>query len=88
MRNHEENGTSFMTVLFSPGSPDILLVLGVIFFFKGLISICTGVALTRVGRTIRRAKEPKAFWRLFAWDCLIGVCSVGYFLYKLYALSN
>jgi hypothetical protein len=37
---------------------------------------------------IHRAKEPKEFWGLVATDYLIGVCSIAYFLYKVYALPN
>ena len=64
--------------------PYIYLTLGVIFFLTGVVSTCTGVVLaTRFGRVIYRATQPKEFWEGVVTYYLIGVCFVGYFLYKV-----
>ena len=66
----------------------IFLILGVISLCVGMVSTCTGVAWARYGRVIYRAKEPRQFWEDVATCYLIGVCFIGYFLYKVYELSN
>jgi hypothetical protein len=42
----------------------------------------------RFGRVVYRAKEPKQFSSLVAMYYLGGLGFVGYFLYKVYGLSN
>jgi hypothetical protein len=69
------------------GPPYIFLILEIVLFFLGLVETCTGEAWTRLGRVTYRAKEPKQLWRLIAMY-LAGVCFIGYFLYKVYMLSN
>ena len=67
---------------------DPYLIVAVLFFFKGLIAIFTGIALTRVGYTVHRTKDPKEFWQLTAIDFLAGGGFIAYFLYKVYALAH
>ena len=68
--------------------PYALLVFGAISFFLAVGGTCTGEAWARFGRVVYRAKEPKKFWRLVAMYYLGGICFIGYFLYKVYGLSN
>jgi hypothetical protein len=65
-----------------------LLIFGVFSFFLAVSGTCTGEAWARFGRVVYRAKEPKKFWRLVSVYYLGGVCLIGYFLYKVYGLSN
>jgi hypothetical protein len=65
--------------------PYIFLMLGVISLSVGIVSTYTGVTWARFGRVIYRAKEPTDFWWDVATCCLIGVCFIGYFLYKVHA---
>ena len=39
--------------------------------------------MLKLGRVIRRNEEPKEFWEDVVACYLIGVCFVGYFLYKV-----
>ena len=68
--------------------PNIFLILGGISLCVGAISMCTGVTWARFGRVIYRANEPRQFWEDVAACYLVGVCFIGYFLYKVYGLSN
>jgi len=68
--------------------PYIFLILGVVSLSVGVVSTYTGETWARFGRVIYRAKEPKEFWWDVAMCYLIGVCFIGYSLYKLYELSN
>jgi hypothetical protein len=68
--------------------PYIFLILGIISLSVGVISTCTGVTWARYGRVIYRAQEPKQFWCDVAVCYLGGVWFIGYFLYKVYGLSN
>ncbi len=63
--------------------PYIFLVLGCISMSVGVISTCSGETWARYGRVIRRDKEPKQFWEDVVASYLIGVCFIGYFLYKV-----
>src|ERR1019366_5580778 len=78
--------------LFMPdsdlGPPYSLLFLGAFSFFLAVAGTCTGEAWARFGQVVYRAKEPKQFWSLVAMYYLGGSCLVGYFLYKVYGLSN
>lgn len=65
-----------------------LLLFGIFSFFMAVLGTCTGVTGARYGGWVYRAKEPKQFWRLVAMYYLGGVCFIGYFLYKVYGLSN
>jgi hypothetical protein len=60
-----------------------LLLFGVFSLFLAVVGTCTGETWARFGRVIRRDKEPKEFWEDVAACYLIGVCFIGYFLYRL-----
>jgi hypothetical protein len=64
--------------------PYIFLILGVISLCVGVVSTYTGVTWARYGRVIYRTKDPRRFWQDVATTYLIGVCFIGYFLYKFY----
>jgi hypothetical protein len=66
----------------------ICLILGIISFSGAVVSTCTGKSWGRFGGFVCRAEEPNQFWWLVATYYLIGVCFIGYFLYKVYGLSN
>jgi hypothetical protein len=68
--------------------PSIFLIFRGISLCTGMVSTCTGVTWAPYGRVIYRAEEPRKFWKDVAARYLIGVCFVGYFLYKAYGLSN
>ena len=68
--------------------PYIFLVLGVISLCVGVVSSFTGVTWARYGRVIYRAKEPRQFWEDVAACYVLGVCFIGYFLYRVYGFSN
>jgi hypothetical protein len=68
--------------------PYIQLILGVIFFSAGVVSTCTGKAFARSGGWAYRTKEPIQFWLSVAIYYLAGAWFIGYFLYKVYELSN
>jgi hypothetical protein len=64
-------------------SPYIFLILGVIALSLGAVSTYTGETWARYGRVYYRAKQPKEFWEDVVASYLIGVCFIGYFLYKV-----
>ncbi len=68
--------------------PYIYLILGVISFSVAVVSTYTGKTYGRYGGWAYRAKEPTQFW----WAVVIyyfgGVWFIGFFLYKIYGLSN
>ena len=66
----------------------ICLIPGVIFLISAVVSTCTGVSWARYGRVIHRAEEPMQFWEDVVSCYLIGICFIGYFLYKVYRLSS
>jgi hypothetical protein len=70
------------------GPPFGLLIFGVFTLLLAVFGTCTGKTLTRPGRVVCRADDPKEFWQLVALYYLSGLCLVGYFLYKFYGLSN
>ena len=63
--------------------PYIFLILGVISLSVGVVSTCTGESWARFGRVIYRAREPNEFWWDVVTSYLIGVCFIGYFLYRV-----
>jgi len=69
-------------------SPYFYLTVGAIFLVAGVISTYTGKAYGRYGGWASRAKEPTQFWWTVALYYISGGCFVGYFLYKVYELSN
>ena len=66
--------------------PYYYLILGIISLSVGAVSTRTGVVWARFGRIIYRAKQPKEFREYVVACYLIGVCFIGYFLYKVYGL--
>jgi hypothetical protein len=65
-----------------------LLIFGLFSLLLAVVGTCTGEAWARFGHVVSRAKEPKQFWRLIAIYYLGGICFIGYFLYRVYGLSN
>ena len=63
------------------------LALAAFLLLLGVYATLTGRASSRY-RWVYRAKEPGMFWSLVAMYYLGGVCLAGYFLYKVYGLSN
>jgi len=61
-----------------------LLIFGVVSLALAVNAACTGEAWSRFGVVVYRAEEPRKFWRLVALQYLVGVCFVGYSLYKVY----
>jgi hypothetical protein len=68
--------------------PYIQLIIGVISFSAAVVWTCTGKAWARFHGWVYRAEEPTDFWWAVAMYYLIGVFLIGYFLYKVYGLSN
>jgi hypothetical protein len=71
-----------------PKPPYDLLILGVISISAATVFTAKGKVWVRFNGWVYRAKEPGWFWWQVALDYLIGVCFVGYFLYKVCAFSN
>jgi hypothetical protein len=70
-------------------SPYYFLIVGLISFSAAVVSTCTGKTYGKYGRGLAsRAKEPTDFWWTVAIYYIGGVCFNGYFLYKVYVLSN
>jgi hypothetical protein len=61
----------------------MFLMLGIISFSGAVVSTCTGKTWLRNQSCINRAKEPTEFWCTVAMYYLIGICLVGYFLYRV-----
>lgn len=83
------NGTIYMPdmhTLLTP--PYFQLIFGVISFCAAVVWTCTGKAWARFHGWVYRAEEPTDFWWAVAMYYLIGVFLIGYFLYKVHALSN
>lgn len=76
--------------LSSPYSkpPYGLLMFGAFLLFLAVAGTLTGEACARFGPMIYRSEKPKQFWRLIAMYYLGGAFFVGYFLYKVYGVSN
>jgi ABC-type cobalamin transport system permease subunit len=69
-------------------SPYIFLILGVLSISAAVVFTCMGKVWVRLNGWVYRAKEPKWFWWEVALDYLIGVCFIGYCLYRAYGLSQ
>ena len=65
-----------------------LLIFGVFLLFLAVNGTCTGEAWGRIGQVVYRDEKPKEFWWLVASQYLGGLGLIGYFLYKVYGLSN
>jgi hypothetical protein len=66
--------------------PHIFLILGGLSVCAAAVFTCTGKVWVRFNGWVYRAEEPGWFWWEVAVDYLIGVCFIGYFLYKIYGL--
>jgi len=75
-----------LSLLLRP--PYIFLILGVVSLLAAVVFTCTGKVWVRFNGWVYRAKEPGWFWWEVALDYLIGGCFIGYFLFKIYGLSN
>jgi hypothetical protein len=64
------------------------LFIGIFFIALGVASMCSGEALGRFGSVVYRAEKPNQFWQLVAMEYIGGAFCIGYFLYKVYWLSN
>jgi hypothetical protein len=62
------------------------LILGLISLSVAVVSTFTRVTWVRFGRVTCRATQPKEFWEDVVALYLIGVCFIGYFVYKVYGL--
>ena len=72
--------------LFKP--PYSSFSIGMAFCLKSMVSIYTGEDWGRFGRVIKRAEETKKFWRAIMAQILIGVCLIGYSLYRINQLTH
>jgi hypothetical protein len=65
-----------------------LLIFGVFSLVLAVNGTCTGEAWGYYGQVVYRDRTPKQFWWLVAGQYLGGLGLIGYFLYKVYWLSN
>ena len=68
--------------------PYDFLILGGISILAATVFAAKGKVWVRLNGWVYRAKEPGWFWWEVALDYLIGACFIGYFLFKIYRLSN
>lgn len=68
--------------------PYIFLILGIVSISAATVFTYTGKVWVRFNGWVYRAKKPGTFWLEVALYYLGGVWFVGYFLYKIYGLSN
>ena len=68
----------------SPWSPDAFLIVGILSLFMAVGGTLTGATVGRICRVVYRAKEPTVFWEGVVTYYVVGVCSIGYFLCKIY----
>lgn len=61
-----------------------LLILGGGVMCFAMAGTYIGKTRDRLGRAVYRAKDPVYFWRLIVVYYLIGICSVGRFLYEIF----
>ncbi len=68
--------------------PYIFLILGVISISAAAFFTFSGRVWVRFNGWVYRAEEPRAFWVNVAAYYFVGVCFIGYFLYKVYGISS
>jgi len=68
--------------------PYVFLILGVASISAAVVWTCTGKVWVRFNGWVYRANKPGSFWCEVALYYLGGVFFIGYFLYKVYGLSN
>jgi heme/copper-type cytochrome/quinol oxidase subunit 2 len=57
------------------------LVMGTVLMIMVLIFTLTGRCLVKYQGIVNRAEEPKTFWQNVAVYCLLGLLSLGLYLY-------
>ena len=62
--------------------PYVFLILGIISISAATVFTCTGKVWVRFNGWIYRAKEPRAFWGEVAAYYFVGVCFIGFFVYR------
>ncbi len=65
-----------------------LLIFGGFLLLLAVNGTCTGEAWGHFDQRVRRDEEPKQFWWLVTSQYLGGLGLIGYFLFKVYGLSN
>jgi hypothetical protein len=68
--------------------PYTLLLFGICSILFAIAGLLCGESMGRIGRMIYRTEEPSQFWQTTAMYFFIGICFIGYFLYKVYGLPN
>jgi len=81
-----EASDSMTEILLRP--PNVFLTVGVIFISAAAVFAYTGKGWVRFSGWVDREKQPRVFWGEVAAYFFGGVFFVGYFLYKVYELSN
>jgi hypothetical protein len=59
------------------------LIIGIVLMGVTLISTLTGTCLVKYRGFIYRAEDPKEFWQNVALYCVLGLISLGLYLYTL-----
>ena len=59
------------------------LIMGIVLMGVTLISTLTGTCLVKYRGFVYRAEEPKEFWQNVALYCILGLISLGLYLYTL-----
>ena len=59
-----------------------LLAFGAFFLVLGSAGTYSGEAWGRFGQVFSRGGDPNRFWEAVGMQLLLGVCAIGYFLYK------
>jgi H+/Cl- antiporter ClcA len=71
-----------------PKLPFFFLILGVISMLAAAAFTYMGRAWVRFSGWVYRAKEPRWFWWQITLYYFVGIWFVGYFLYKVYGLTQ
>ena len=61
-----------------------LLAFGAFFLLLGLAGTYSGEAWGSFGQVVSRDEDPKRFREAVAMHYLLGVCAIGYFLYRVH----
>ena len=68
--------------------PFIYLLLGSMLFCATVVWLCTGKVRTRFQGWVYRAEDPTQYWGGVAVYFLGSVYFIGFFLYRIYVLSQ
>jgi hypothetical protein len=71
-----------------PRPPYVFLILGVASISAAAVFTCMGKVWVRFNGWVYRAEKPGTFWWEVALYCLGGVWFIGYFLSRIWGLSN